>query len=205
MNSFLSGVRQISNSTRGYDVKHSPEESKIDTAFERLSGRMAKDPGHKAIVYSNYLNSGISPYREKLTKAGIPFGEYTGEIKKKDRDQLVRDYNSGKKKVILMTSAAGEGLDLKGTGSAQILEPHFNLEKIRQVEGRAIRYGSHASMPKDKRNVLVENFIATRRPGVLAKLGLTNPAKGVDEYLGMMSKNKEELNSKFRNILEQNK
>lgn len=204
LNAFMSAVRQVSNSTRGFDTTtQNWEEPKIDMAFNRLQDRMKADPNHKAVVYSTYLESGIKPYRDRLEKAGIPFGEYTGEMKKKDRDQLVRDYNAGLKKVILMSSAGGEGLDLKNTGSVEILEPHFNAEKLKQVEGRAIRYRSHSELPADKRKVLVEQYLATRGKNSFAeRLGIANPGKGADEYLVMMSKQKEDLNNRFRELMQ---
>lgn len=206
MNAFLTAARQVSTSTRGFDMKAKTwEEPKIDEAFHRLQDKMNANPNNKSVVYSNYLESGLNPYRDRLIKANIPFGEYTGQMKKVDRDQLVKDYNSGTKKVILMSSAGGEGLDLKGTRQLQILEPHFNDEKLKQVIGRAVRYRSHADLPTDQQRVSVERYIATRGKNRLTdKLGLTNPGKGTDEYLQMMSRQKEDLNSKFRSLLKDN-
>ena len=201
LNAFLTAARRVSNSTRGYDLSRAPEESKIDTAFARLKSRIDADPGHKAVVYSNYIDSGVTPYRERLQAAGIPYGEYTGDVEKRVRDQLVRDYNQGDTKVILMSSAGGEGLDLKETGSVQILDPHWNTEKLKQVEGRAIRYKSHEGLSPEKRRVLVENYISTRRPGVLNRIGVLKTPGSSDEYLQNMSKKKEDLNQKFIKLL----
>lgn len=203
LNSFLSGARQSSLSTSPYvnegEQAHAP---KIDKAFERLQQEFANNPESRAVVYSNYLQSGLQPYAKKLDDAGISYGQYTGEIPKRERDQLVRDYNEGKKKVLMVSSAGGEGLDLKGTRLMQMLEPHWNAEKLKQVEGRGIRYQSHADLPEDQRNVRVESYRATRpRSGVAQHLHLSKPGFGADEYLSSRSEEKERLNQQFRDLL----
>jgi SNF2 family DNA or RNA helicase len=204
LNAFLGGARQISNSTRPYHDRKAaiPQEPKVDAAFKAMQEQLAKNPRAKGVVYSNYLDAGINPYKQRLTDAGIPFGEFSGQMKKKERDELVKQYNEGKIRTLLLSSAGGEGLDLKGTRLMQILEPHWNDEKIRQVEGRGIRFGSHAHLPPEERKVLVQRFLATRpRSGVLEKMKLRKPGLGVDEYLTRLSQDKERLNSQFRSLL----
>ena len=203
LNAFLTGARQASLSTAPYvQPGEKVHESKIQRAFENLQKELETNPEARAVVYSNFLESGVRPYAQRLTQAGIPFGEYTGEIKRQDRDQLVRDYNEGKKRVMLLSSAGGEGLDLKGTRLMQVLEPHWNQEKLKQVEGRGIRYGSHAHLPEDQRNVRVETYRATRpKSGILQRLNLTKPGGGADEYLSQRSEEKETLNDQFRKLL----
>ena len=206
LNAFSSAVRQISNTTRAYTPGKEPQEPKIEKAFQNLKTELGKNTKSKAIVYSNYLTSGVVPYRERLEKSKIPFGEYTGAMKRKDRDQLVRDFNTGKKRVILLSSAGGEGLDLKGTRLVQILEPHWNNEKLKQVEGRAIRYKSHAHLPEGQRNVRVESYMATRpESGLLERIGLKKPGSGIDQYLRTMSKTKEDLIGQFSALMKKEK
>lgn len=204
LNAFAAAVRQISNSTRAHAPGAPPQETKIELAFSRLREELEKNKRSKAIVYSNYLETGITPYRERLTAAGIPFGEYTGEMQKRVRDQLINDYNTGNKRVILLSSAGGEGLDLKGTRLVQLLDPHWNNEKLRQVEGRAIRYKSHADLPEDERNVRVESYLATKPiQGLLEKTHISDPGQGIDEYLRHIAANKDRLNNQFRHLLRQ--
>jgi superfamily II DNA or RNA helicase len=204
LNAFMSAVRQISNTTRGFSPEEKPQEPKIETAFNRMQDTLKKDEDAKGVVYSNFLESGLKPYKERLQKANIPFGEFTGDMKKKERDQLVRDYNEGKKKVLLLSSAGGEGLDLKGTRLMQVMEPHWNAEKLKQVEGRGIRFKSHDHLPPEKRNVTVENYLATRPPRKgLSKLVLGKDSGGSsDQYLRQMSEDKEKLIKQFRSLME---
>lgn len=205
LNAFLGASRQIANTTGPFqeDVEkvYAP---KLDEAFKRLQAELQGNERSKAVVYSNYLGAGINPYAQRLQEAGIPYGEFTGEMPKAKRDELVRQYNDNKIRALLLSSAGGEGLDLQGTRLIQQLEPHWNDEKLRQVEGRGIRYKSHAHLPPEERNVKVQRFLATRRPtGLLEKAHLKKPGGSVDEYLAARAREKENLIQQFRGLLEQ--
>jgi len=201
LNAFMSAVRQISNTTAGFQPGKA-QDPKIDTAFKKLQEHLAQNENAKAVVYSNFLESGINPYKQRLQAAGIPFGEFTGEMNKKDRDHLVNQYNENKIKALLLSSAGGEGLDLKGTRLMQVLDPHWNNEKLRQVEGRGIRFKSHEHLPEAERNITVQRFLATRpRSGIMEKLHLSKPGGSSDEYLSMLSQDKDKLNDQFRSLL----
>lgn len=64
--------------------------------------------------------------------------------------------------------------------------------------GRGIRYKSHAHLPENERNVDVEHYLATTRPGLLNKLFNTKPGEQTaDQYLKMLSKNKDDLNDQL--------
>jgi len=207
LNSFLTAARQASNTTAPFTQQDQPVfDPKIDTAFNRLKKNFESNPNSKAVVYSNYLDAGINPYKQRLDQEKIPYGEFTGEMPHKKRDQLVRDYNEGKIRALLLSSAGGEGLDLKGTRLMQILEPHWNLEKLKQVEGRGARYLSHADLPEDQRNLQIENYRAIRpEAGLIERLARNikgyKKDNSVDEYLSQMSKDKENLIQQFRDLL----
>ena len=88
-----------------------------------------------------------------LKTLGIPFNYISGEVPAAKRTQIVEDYNSGKVPVLLITKAGGEGLDLKGTTAAIMLEPTWNPSSEAQVFGRAVRSGSHTHLSPSKRKV----------------------------------------------------
>jgi hypothetical protein len=206
LNAFLSAARQASNTTAPFHSGQAvPEEAKIDAAFQSLKKTLDENERAKAVVYSQYLEAGIDPYKKRLQAAGIPYGEFTGEMPMKARNQLVKDYNTGKVRTLLLSSAGGEGLDLQGTRLMQVLEPHWNLEKLKQVEGRGARYKSHEHLPPEERKLLVQRYLATRPEGLGAQLGKTwlgrDPDKAVDEYLYQLSNDKERLISSFRDLL----
>jgi hypothetical protein len=56
-------------------------------------------------------------------------------------------------KVIIGTRVAGEGVNFKRIRQVHILEPWYNLSRLEQVIGRAIRYCSHITLPENERNV----------------------------------------------------
>lgn len=205
LNAFLGAARQVSNSTAPYVTDDKPLDPKIQKAFDELKKNLDSNPRSKAVVYSNYLAAGLDPYKKRLTDAKIPYGEFSGQMGKEERNALVKKYNKGDIRALLLSSAGGEGLDLKGTRLMQILEPHWNQEKLKQVEGRGIRYKSHEHLAPEERNVRIQRFLATRRPaGVLQRLKMQNAGFGVDEYLTQMSAEKNRLNSQFRDLLRKN-
>ena len=201
LNSYLSGVRQISNTTQGFIDKGKAESPKIQRAFEELKKILDQDPQNKGVVYSSYLGSGLNPYKDLLDQAKIPYGEFSGSIDKITRDQNVKDYNEGKLRTLLLSGAGGEGLDLQNSTVLQLLESAWNNPRLEQAQARAIRYGSHASLPEEKRKVLVQKFLATRPQGLLNKLHITKPLGAVDQYLSNLSAQKSKLNQQFLDLM----
>lgn len=203
LNAFQSQARQIANSESGFlsekETVHSP---KITTAFSHFHKALSRNPNHKAVVYSNYMRS-LDEYKKHLDRHKVPFGEYSGRVSKADRDQMVKDYNSGKLKTLLVSSAGGEGLDLKGTRQVQVLEPHWNNEKLDQVIGRAIRHGSHAHLPLHERHVHVQHYSSHPLGKARNLLGL-KPRRGIDQVLSARAESKEGLNNQLRAILKKN-
>jgi len=61
--------------------------------------------------------------------------------------------NGHKIKVILISMAGSEGIDLKYIRQVHLLEPWYNMSRIEQIIGRAVRNFSHIDLPFDKRNV----------------------------------------------------
>lgn len=55
-------------------------------------------------------------------------------------------------KVVLITQAGSEGIDFKNLRQVHILEPWYNLNRMDQIVGRAIRNCSHKTLPLAKRN-----------------------------------------------------
>lgn len=205
LNAFLSGVRQAVNTTAPFRADAKDVGPKLDRAVEELKKQLA-DPDARAVVYSNWLDAGVKPYAERLKRENIPFGVFSGDQPKRVRDQYVRDYNAGKLRALLLSGAGAEGLDLKGTRLIQVLDPHWNEERIKQVIGRGIRYKSHDHLPPEKRRVLVQRFNATMpRTGILESLRVSEPPPAIDAYLNRLALDKEELNRKFRALLEDQK
>jgi hypothetical protein len=58
-----------------------------------------------------------------------------------------------KVKVILISRAGSEGIDLKFIRQVHILEPWYNMNRIEQIIGRAVRNFSHKDLEFEERNV----------------------------------------------------
>lgn len=64
------------------------------------------------------------------------------------------DNKDGKQvKVILISQAGSEGLDFKFIRQIHVLEPWYNMNRIEQIIGRAVRNCSHKDLPFALRNV----------------------------------------------------
>ena len=64
-------------------------------------------------------------------------------------------------KIIVGSSVSGEGIDFKRIRQVHIVEPWYNQAKLDQVEGRAIRNGSHRDLPPNQRNVEIFKYCIT--------------------------------------------
>lgn len=202
LQAFLTGARQVSNST--YDFVNDKSQyvaPKVTSAANYLKQQIEQNPRYKGVIYSNYLGSGLEPYKRQLTKFNIPYGEFSGDVDPKLRDQLVKDYNANKLRALLISSAGAEGLDLKGTRLLQILEPHFNTEKEKQIVGRAIRYKSHAALPEHEQNVLIQRYFSRPKGSWLDRMTGKDTVQGTDEYIYNIAQRKQKLNDQLLNIL----
>ena len=61
--------------------------------------------------------------------------------------------DGNKVKVVLISKAGSEGIDLKFIRQVHILDPWYNTNRAEQVIGRAVRNLSHKDLPFEKRNV----------------------------------------------------
>ena len=137
-----------------------------------------------AIIYSQYIDAALVPMALALEEIGFSrFGEgakslfksppvpkikglkycmITGdprispnndfEVKAITNDD---NMNGEKIKVILISQAGTEGIDFKFLRQVHILEPWYNMSRIEQIIGRAVRNFSHKTLPFEKRNVQI--------------------------------------------------
>lgn len=209
LNAFMGGVRQASNTPTPFLHKLTPEDErehtpKINAAVEDIKKRIKANPRHRAVVYTNYVDSGVRPLSQRLREHGIAHKVFKGGMPRAERKAVIEEFNKGKTPVLAITSAGTEGLDLKGVRAVHILEPHFNQEKIEQAIGRARRYKSHAHLPEDERKVRVMHYAAQPRAGLLRRIFTkTKSTPGVDEYLMAMAARKGRLGSQLRDMMEQ--
>ena len=133
------------------------------------------------LVYSNYvLMEGLEILKIYLSFMGFVnfadestdtkndnyrYVEYHGGIK--DRSQRTKNKNTfnlkenkyGKLiKIIMISPAGSEGINLANVRQVHIMEPFWNEVRIDQIIGRAIRQCSHKELPMDERKVDVYRY-----------------------------------------------
>lgn len=131
---------------------------KVTVAADKIHKAFLK--GKKCIAFATFRVT-IQTLLEELLRAGVPAAAvavFNGDLPKAQRDPIVQAFNRGTTKVLLLSSAGGEGLDLKHTGEVHIVEPQFNEETTAQVIGRAVRYKSHEGLEPHKRKVDVYKY-----------------------------------------------
>ena len=141
---FYNGARRASNALEGTKSK------KIDWIMDHIDESKEDD---KYVIFSHFLGAGLDLLKTRLKQKNIPFLHITGDVTMKTRAEAVTKYNDGDIKVLLISKAGGEGLDLKNTKNMIVMEPAWNESTHMQVIGRAVRKGSHASLPESKRHV----------------------------------------------------
>ena len=203
MNAFLQGARQVSNTAEAFGSKTTSP--KISAVVNDIQHGINSDPNFRGVVYSNFVESGITPLSQRLTKANIPHGTFTGSQTPKERNKMVKDYNEGRLKTLLLSPAGAEGLDLKGTKMMGVMEPSWNPERTKQAIGRTARFMSHDHLPESERNVRVVNYQSTPRLRLGGRIRrIFNPnhrALGVDEYIANRADEKSRLTSQFTDTL----
>lgn len=69
---------------------------------------------------------------------------------------LTHDNHQGQHvKVVLISQAGTEGIDLKNVRQVHVMEPWYNLNRIEQIIGRARRNCSHTELPIEERNFML--------------------------------------------------
>ena len=174
------------------------------------------------LVYSNYLESGLIPLALALEEFGmsrhgnVPSLFKNGEIKEKNHFNYViisgdkkfspnnkedlkactneSNFKGDDVKVILISRAGTEGLDFKNIRQVHILEPWYNMNRIEQTLGRAVRTKSHCKLPFLERNVMVFLY------GTL----LSNNIESTDLYIYRHAEEKAIQIGKINRLLKQN-
>jgi len=107
--------------------------------------------------YSNFLEHDKGKKRYAI---------WSGEENTKEKDLIREIINSNensdgsKIKIILGSPAIKEGVSLLRIRQVHILEPYWNMSRLEQVIGRAVRFCSHKDLPKDERLVNIYIYLA---------------------------------------------
>jgi len=218
-NNFLIGPRIISNicfpyrltGEKGYEKFNGKNLEKYSCKIYKILSKIKKTSG-TVFIYSNFKKYGglatlikvleINGY-SNVVGNGIGKNRYavwTGDEKLEDKEMIKdifnkkENYNGGLIKIILGSPAMKEGVSLLRVRSVHILEPYWNVSRLEQVIGRAVRFCSHKDVDKDNRVVKIFLYLAC------------SPKKEptVDQHIYKMALEKDSLINQFYDVLKRN-
>lgn len=139
--------------------------------------------------WKNYCN-----YNEGLKRFVIWSGEETQEYKNEINFIFNSKNNAdgSKIKIILGTPSIKEGVTLLRVQQVHIIEPYWNMSRMLQIMGRAVRFCSHKDVPKSKQLVKIYLYLAT-----------FPKEQCIDEYIWSLANQKNFLINDFEHILKE--
>ena len=165
-----------------YEDIFSPDKiGKYSSKIKTICDRVMNSEG-VVLVYSQFIDGGLVPLalaleqlgftragtkktlfvenRLPMNKTNLKYAMITGDkaFSPDNVEELrivtqTKNMNGDFAKVVLISRAGSEGLDFKFIRQVHIMEPWFNLNRVEQIIGRAVRTCSHKSLEFSKRNV----------------------------------------------------
>lgn len=175
---------------------------KVKRLLEDTQNHLDEDPKNKVVLYSNLVTGGVDVLHAGLKKMGIPHGVFTGkgtqvgdeQVTGISRQKDVQDYKAGKKRVIIISGAGAEGIDLPNTTAFHALDGHFNPERISQAEARGIRLGGQGYKPPEERKVTVRRYQSvvpeSAKPGFFGRLTGRKTPRTTDQWMYSVAESK---------------
>jgi len=148
----------------------------------------------KFIEYHGYQNYKV--YGEGIKKYAVWSGDETHIMKEEIKYIFNQKENENGSRIKLMLGSPSikEGVSLLRVDQVHILEPYWNMSRIEQIIGRAIRFCSHKDVPKKKQLVKVYLYLATH----------PNEENSIDEYIWSLAKHKNKLIEQFAHAIKEN-
>jgi hypothetical protein len=180
---FLSVFNEVKGSSEYKLSSENQNILRLDGDLKEYSSKLAKlleninkSPGN-VFVYSNYVNfggtslikqlllaNGYTQFKGKGKESYKSFILYDDSTNVETREAQRKIFNSednkdGKYiKVLIGSPVISEGITLKNVRQVHILEPAWNMSRINQIIGRAVRHHSHDSLSEDQRNVEIYKY-----------------------------------------------
>jgi len=196
----IAAARQVANSvhtgrsdvTAAQSAQQTPKAKKV---LDDTAQHLTEKPDNKVVLYSNLVRGGVDVLSAGLKARGIDHAVFVGKgttvgenkVTALTRQQGVKDYQAGKKKVIILSGAGAEGLDLKNSTAFYALDGHFNPQRILQAEARARRLGGQQHRAVENRAVDVRRYRSTvpkaARPGFIGRAMGKKTPQTTDEWM----------------------
>jgi hypothetical protein len=170
---FYTSLRRAVNAL---DSEFSP---KVNAIFDFIMSEAKA--GRKSVVYSNWKAAGMNLLRKRLDQKGVKnlYGYISGDLTEDQRKMFRDKINKGIAKILLISRAGGEGLNLKEIRNVIIMESNWNVATDEQIIGRAIRKFSHKNLPQQDQNVRVYRFMMIKPKSLKSE----DELESIDEVL----------------------
>lgn len=184
--SFYNGTRQYSNLI---DYK------KINFIIKRIQ---KKETTGKFIIYTTFLNNGVSTIKKHLTMNNFTYATISGKENSQNKEDSKNKYNKGEVDVLIITKAGTEGIDTIGTEAIFIYEgATWNEALVEQAIARAIRFKSHFHLPKEHQIVYVYRLLVIKPTDVETINKVNN---GTIYNFAAVLKQYDNLNKQIKNL-----
>jgi len=191
--------------------------------FAKALEIIGKSPG-TVMVYSSFTGmGGLAIFEKYLIKHGYEkfapgttvaksktprFASFKGDVDSKYRDELKNVFNNPENangeiiRVFLISKTGAEGLDLKCIRRVILLEPYWNKSLEDQIQARAIRLGSHDTLPKANRDVRTYLLLAAPNKKIYSRIPeAEREDKTIDEWFHDRGLKNKKINGEFRQLL----
>jgi superfamily II DNA or RNA helicase len=209
----LMRARQVSNSLHTVDpnmplAQAAEQTPKIKRVMDDAQKHLQATSDGKIVIYTNLVKGGVDVISAGLTARGIDHGIFAGKSGKgmteKSRQQAVEDYKSGDKKVIIITSAGAEGLNLPNTTMVMLADGHYNPERMNQAMARGVRAGGQAHRPQAERKVVVRRYVSSIPRSFWQKMTFRDQdKKSVGQWVYRTADRKARSTRELRDVLQQ--
>lgn len=124
--------------------------------------------GHRVIVFTQF-RSVLEAYVQRMKKHKIPTWQLHGDVKKEDRQSIVKDWSNATKPgaIVCMLQVAGVGLNMTAARHVVFVDELFVPGLNKQAVDRAHRIGADESQPVQVRRYLTRNTIESRVQSIL--------------------------------------
>ena len=165
----------------------------ISHPFNTVAAFDPKNIKFKYVIYSQQTKF-LNGLKKSLTTSGIDhsiIGEIMGETSSEKRASAIRNYNAGKVKILLITDAAVEGVDLRRTAMVILAEPVWTKAKYDQIIGRGVRDSSGERL-KDSDYEIIKGVLELAKSSELLKhspVVVNSQFKTMEDALAMFKTN----------------
>jgi superfamily II DNA or RNA helicase len=148
----------------------------------------------KVLEYHKYKN--FKDHGKGKLRFAIWSGDESIESKEMIKDFFNKKENQDGSmlKVLLGSPSIKEGVSLLRVQQVHVLEPYWNMSRLDQVIGRAIRFCSHKDVASQDREVKVYVYIG---------VGLKTDEITVDKHIMNLAFKKKELTDQFEEIMQE--